>query len=297
MKLLKQILIFLVFTGAIYGIFTLVTKQKEVVNTAALSSGNHEQLIKEIDRDWNSLSDWDEETYNRHNTMVAQSLNAGIINELDSKTLHDRINKAAYQKSVSAMNREFDRKDCDDAKLALNYGGLQTVLMNERGLANNSQIVEVSKVYSLYQRIMAFNNKSLALSPRYDSANDTWSSWTGHQDRIYKQKNEFISDPIFQNRLKGITAICRIYDTDSRLQEARSKFYDRLGDEICAYFDSRYAQLPDDTDGRHTDERNAEKSALRSRITNIRVDLANEKYIYSGHDIFSRMHRINNKFN
>ena len=297
MKLLKQILIFLVFTGAIYGIFTLVTKQKEVVNTAALSSGNHEQLIKEIDRDWNSLSDWDEETYNRHNTMVAQSLNAGIINELDSKTLHDRINKAAYQKSVSAMNREFDRKDCDDAKLALNYGGLQTVLMNERGLANNSQIVEVSKVYSLYQRIMAFNNKSLALSPRYDSANDTWSSCTGHQDRIYKQKNEFISDPIFQNRLKGITAICRIYDTDSRLQEARSKFYDRLGDEICAYFDSRYAQLPDDTDGRHTDERNAEKSALRSRITNIRVDLANEKYIYSGHDIFSRMHRINNKFN
>lgn len=297
MKLLKQILIFLVFTGAIYGIFTLVTKQKEVVNTAALSSGNHEQLIKEIDRDWNSLSDWDEETYNRHNTMVAQSLNAGIINELDSKTLHDRINKAAYQKSVSAMNREFDRKDCDDAKLALNYGGLQTVLMNERGLANNSQIVEVSKVYSLYQRIMAFNNRSLALSPRFNSGNDTWNSWTSHQDRIYKQKNEFISDPIFQNRLKGITAICRIYDTDSRLQEARSKFYDRLGDEICAYFDSRYAQLPDDTDGRHTDERNAEKSALRSRITNIRVDLANEKYIYSGHDIFSRMHRINNKFN
>lgn len=264
MKLLKQILIFLVFTGAIYGIFTLVTKQKEVVNTAALSSGNHEQLIKEIDSDWNGLSDWDEDTYNRHNTMVAQSLNAGIINELDSKTLHDRINKAAYQKSVSAMNREFDRKDCDEAKLALNYGGLQTVLMNERGLANNSQIVEVSKVYSLYQRIMAFNNRSLALSPRFNSGNDTWNSWTGHQDRIYKQKNEFISDPIFQNRLKGITAICRIYDTDSRLQEARSKFYDRLGDEICAYFDSRYAQLPDDTDGRHTDERNAEKSALRS---------------------------------
>lgn len=297
MKLLKQTLIFLVFTGAIYGVFTIVTKQKEVVNTAALSSGNHEQLIKEIDRDWNSLSDWDEDTYNRHNTMVAQSLNAGIINELDSRTLKDRINKAAYQKCVSAMDREFDRKDCDEAKLAHNYAGLQTVLINERGLANNSQIVEVSNVYSLYQRIMAFNKKSLALSPRYDSVNDTWSSWTGHQDRIYRQKNEFISDPIFQNRLRGITAICKIYDTDSRLQEARSKFYDKLGNEIYAYFDSRYAQLPEATDGQYASERNAEKSALRSRITNIRVDLANEKYIYPGHNIFNRMHQLNNKFN
>lgn len=291
MKLLKQILIFIVFTGAIYGIFTLVTKENEVVNTAALSAGNHEQLSKEIDNDWNGKSDWDEETYNRHITMVAQSLNAGIINELDGKTLKDRINKAAYQKCVSAMNREFDRRDCDATKLALNYGGLQTIIMNERGLATNDQIAEVSKVYSLYQRIIAFNNRSLALSPRYNSSNDTWNSWTNHQDRINKQKSDFIADPIFQSKLKGISDICKIYDTDSRLQDARRKFYDNLDDEIYNYFSSRCSQLQGD------DDNYAEKSALRSRITDIRISLSNERYLPQSHRILSRTLDLKNRLN
>ncbi|MDE6345541.1 MAG: hypothetical protein K2L55_02605 [Muribaculaceae bacterium] len=296
MKLLKQILIFIVFTGAIYGIFTLVTNQKEVVNTAALSAGNHEQIIKEIDRDWNDLSDWSEETYNRHNTMVAQSLNAGIINELDSKTLKDRINKAAYQKCVAAMDREFARADCDAAKLADNYAGLQTILMNERGLANNGQIVEVGKVYNLYQRIIAFNNKSFGLNPRFNSSNDTWNSWTGHQDKIYRQKNEFVTDPRFQSRLNGITAINRIYDTDSKLQEARNKFYNRLSSEICSYYGNeandlkRAKETADDSAAGAIKEK---RLKLLSRIANLRVNLSNEKYLYSGHDINTRMRYLN----
>lgn len=295
MKLLKQILIFLVFTGVIYGIFTVVTRQKEVVNTAALSAGNHEQLIADIDRDWNGLSDWDEDIYNRHNTMVAQSLNAGIINDLDNRTLRDRINKAAYQKCVAAMNREFDRPGCDDAKLALNYGGLQTVMMNERGLANNSQIVEVSKIYSLYQRILSFNKKSLGMSPKFNGNSDSWNSWTGHQDRINRQKSEFINDPIFQNRLKKITAIAQIYKTDDRLQEARSKFYKTLGDEICAYYDRQLSQQPvASTDGDDSETR-AYRAALASRVGNIRVSVANEKYLYPGHDIFNRLRSLNQR--
>ncbi|MDE5657779.1 MAG: hypothetical protein K2I25_01850 [Muribaculaceae bacterium] len=292
MKLLKQILIFIVFTGAIYGIFTLVTRQKEVVNTAALSAGNHEQIIKEIDRDWSGLTDWDEETYNRHNTMVAQSLNAGIINELDRKTLIDRINKAAYQKCVSAMDREFARADCNGDKLADNYAGLQTILMNERGLASNRQITEVSKVYNLYQRIIAFNNKPLGLNPRFDSSNDSWNSWTGHQDRISKQKNEFVTDPIFQNRLKNITAIRRIHDTDSKLGEARSKFYDRLSSEICSYYDNEATDLrraKETADEYAMGDIRDKKSRLSSRMTNLRVNLSNERYLNSGHNIFNRL--------
>ena len=288
MKLLKQILIFIVFTGAIYGIFTLVTKDTEVVNTAALSAGNHEQLIKEIDNDWSGKDDWDEETYDRHITMVAQSLNAGIINELDGKTLRDRINKAAYQKCVSAMNREFDRRDCDAQKLALNYSGLQTILMNERGLATNNQIVEASNTYSLYQRIIAFNNRQLGLSPRYNSSNDTWSSWASYQDRINKQKSDFIADPLFQNKLKGISDICKIYDTDSRLQDARRRFYDNLGNEIYGYFSSRCSQLQGEGN-------EAERAALRSRIIDIRINLANERYLPQNHHILSRMLDIKNR--
>jgi len=295
MKLLKEILIFMAFTGVIFGIFTFVTKEREAVNTAALSAGNHEQIIKEIDRDWSNLSDWDEDTYNRHNTMVAQSLNAGIINDLDSRTLHDRINKAAYQKCVAAMNREFDRADCDPDKLADNYGGLQTVLMNERGLATNNQIVEVSKVYNLYNRIIAFNKKSLKMNPQFNGTGRTWNSWTGHQDRIYRQKNDFISDPIFLNRLRNITTIQEIYNTDSRLRDAREQFYDRLGNEICAYYDGRLRQIDASAQQDDANSSSAAKSALCTEINGIRVNIANEKYVNPNHHIFSRLHRLYNR--
>ena len=164
MKLLKQILIFLAFTGAIFGIFTIATRQKPELNTDALAAANHEQIIKEIDGDWSNLSDWDEETYNRQLTKVAQSLNAGVINDVDNRTLRDRINKSAYTKCVDAMEREFGRADCDDAKLTLNYDGLQVVQMNEPGLSSNDRIIEVSKIYNLYKRVFAFNNRSFNMS-------------------------------------------------------------------------------------------------------------------------------------
>lgn len=291
MKLLKQILILIVFAGAIFGVFTFVTKDNAVVNTAALSAGNHEQLLAEIDRDWKDLSNWDEETYNRNMTMVNQSLNANIINDLDSRTLKDRINKSAYQKCVAAMNREFGKADCDASKLADNFAGLQTILMNERGLASNSQIVDITKVYNLYNRIIAFNNKSFNMSPRFNGNNSTWNSWTGHQDRIISQMNEFVNDPIYQNRLKGITAIAEISKTHSKLADARSKYYDQLDNEMCSYYRSKLNDINNMSESL-ADGGQSERNNLKKEIYGIRAQLANEKYINPHHSIFSDLLNI-----
>lgn len=291
MKLLKQILIFAVFTGIIFGIFTFVTKDEAVVNTAALSAGNHEQLLAEIDRDWKDLSNWDEDTYNRDITMVNQSLNANIINDLDSRTLKDRINKLAYQKCVTAMNREFGKSDCDAAKLADNFSGLQTILMNERGLASNSQIVDITKVYNLYNRIIAFNKKSLNMSPRFNGNSGTWNSWDGHQDRIISQMNELTGNPIFQNRLKGITDIAEIYRTHNKLSEVRGKYYDQLDNEMCSYYRSELDDI-NNMSGNMADGGQSARNDLKKEINNVRVRLANEKYINPQHSIFRDLQNI-----
>lgn len=280
MKIVKQILIFAVFTGIIFGIFTFVTKQEEVVNTAALSATNHDQLRADITREWSSRNDWDEDTYNHQLTMIAQSLNAGVIDDTDSRTLRNLINETAAKKCVSAMDREFARANCDDEKLALNFAGLQSIIMNEKSYAQKQQIVEVSNVYSLYQRVIAFNNKSFGLSPRFNNVNDTWASWTGHQDRINRQKSEFISNPIFQSRLAGITKVKAIYNTDSKLQDARTSFYNKLGNEICSYYQGEMSLLRQMSEDELTDFR-AKKAELASRIVNIRINLANEQYIYN----------------
>lgn len=292
MKLLKEILIFVVFTGIIFGVFTIVTKDKETVNTEALTAGNHEQLLKEIDRDWNDLNNWNEDTYNRHLTMVAQSHNAGIINELDSHALVDRINKLAYQKCVSAMNREFGRADCNPKLLAENYGGLQTILMNERGLSSNGQIVEVTKVYNLYNRIIAFNKKSLDMSPQFNGNKGTWNSWDAHQDRILKQANELISDPIYSSRLKGINDIAEIKNTHSKLAESRGKFYDRLNDQMYNYYSGQCDDLMTKGVNMTDSELHEAKTALQRDINGVRVKLANEKYASPSHPIFNRLYSM-----
>lgn len=295
MKLVKQILIFAVFTGIIFGVFTFVTKQEVVVNTAALSATNHDQLRADIKREWSSRNDWDEETYNHQITMVAQSLNAGIIDETDSRTLRDLINEAAYKKCVSAMDREFDRANCNDEKLAHNYAGLQTIIMNERSYAKKDKIVEVCNVYSLYQRIIAFNKRSFGLNPRFNNATDTWASWTGHQNRINNQKNEFLANPIFQSRLNKIAAVKEIYNTESKLQDARSRFYNKLSDEICSYYQGELSLLQQMSADDATGVR-AKKAELASRIVNIRINLANEQYIYN-HSIRGMVSNLYQKFN
>lgn len=289
MKLLKQILIYIVFTGVIYGVFTLVTKEKEVVNTAALSAGNHEQMIAEIDRDWNGLRDWDEEIYRRHNTMVAQSLNAGIINDLDSRALKDRINKAAYQKCITAMNREFDRPDCDASVLADNYGGLQTVLINERGLAHNSRIIDVTKVYNLYNRIIAFNKRSLNMSPRFNGDNGTWNHWAAHQDKITGQKHTLVNDPHF-SRISHITAVRDIYNTDNRLSDARKKFYNGLSGEMRAYYNGKKRQIEEESVTEA--EKSARMADLRKKINGIRAQIANDKYVNPAYPIFNQLYDL-----
>ena len=294
MKIIKKILIFAVFTGIIFGIFTFVTKQEVVVNTAALSATNHDQLRSDISREWSELKDWDEEIYNHQLTMIAQSENAGVIDEIDSKTLRNLINETASKKCVAAMDREFARANCDEEKLAHNYAGLQSIIMNEKSYAKKPQIVEVSNVYSLYQRIVSFNNRSFALSPRFNNVTDSWASWSSHQDRINNQKNELISNPIFQSRLSAITKVKEIYNTENKLQTARSTFYNRLGDEICSYYDMALSQLQPTGEGNEAFI-NDEKAKLSIRVSNIRVNLAYEKYLYSGHEIFGRMSYLNKK--
>lgn len=291
MKLVKQILIFLVFTGAIFGIFTFVTHQKPELNTESLAVANHEQIIKEIDNDWNNLTDWDEDTYNRQLTKVAQSLSAGVINVDDNRTLRDRINKSAYTKCVDAMEREFDRTDCSDEKLALNYDGLQVVQMNEPGLASNARIIDVSKVYNLYKRVIAFNNRSFGLNPNFRGNTGSWNSWTAHQDRIFSQQNELLNDPKFP-RIKSITAVRKIYDTNNKVTDSRLNFYNRLESEACSYFNdeiNRCRQLAMNSSGDNPVVA-AKKSEILDCISDVRVKLANnEKYLSSSHNIFDRL--------
>ncbi|MBD5210696.1 MAG: hypothetical protein HDS77_05435 [Bacteroidales bacterium] len=294
MKLLKQILIFLAFTGAIFGIFTIATRQKPELNTDALAAANHEQIIKEIDSDWSNLSDWDEETYNRQLTKVAQSLNAGVINDVDNRTLRDRINKSAYTKCVDAMEREFGRADCDDAKLTINYDGLQIVQMNEPGLSSNDRIMEVSKIYNLYKRVIAFNNRSFNMSPAFSGSTGSWNSWTDHQDRIFRQLDDLLSDSRFA-RIKGINNVKKIYDTSRKVADSRTQFYNRLQSDACAYFNNEISQYRQQAMNAEDDDPalHNRKSELLDRVSNVRIKLANnERYLPGNHTINARMRDI-----
>ena len=293
MKLLKQVILFIIFTGIIFGIFTLVTRRSDTIDMSSLNVGNHEQILSEILADWKGLTDWDEDTYNRQMTMVAQSYNAGILKEDDRKSLYDRVNKEAYTKAVDAMNREFALAGCDASKLASNYSGLQTIEMHEPAYARIPAIAEVTKVYNLYNQIIAFNKKSFGLSPRFNPATDQWNSWTGHQDRLSKQKADFLANPIFSSRLKHINDIKAIYSTDTKLADSRRDFYDKLSNEIAADFNAEISRINSMSANQSSiSQSNASGRNLASRLTDIRIQLGNERYLSPQHPIFERMRSL-----
>ncbi|MDE6316788.1 MAG: hypothetical protein K2L73_00110 [Muribaculaceae bacterium] len=189
------------------------------------------------------------------------------------------------------MEREFDRTDCSDEKLALNYDGLQVVQMNEPGLASNARIIDVSKVYNLYKRVIAFNNRSFGLNPNFRGNTGSWNSWTAHQDRIFSQQNELLNDPKFP-RIKNITAVRKIYDTNNKVTDSRLNFYNRLESESSSYFNdeiNRCRQLAMNSSGDNPVV-GAKKSEILDCISDVRVKLANnEKYLSSSHNIFDRL--------
>lgn len=249
MKLLKQILIFCVFTAAIYGVFALVTAPKTAFDKSSLRGSNVDQISEEITTDWAGKTQWDADVYNREMTMIAQSRASNLINDDARKSLYDRVNKEAYTRITSAMNGEFARRDADEAVLAANYDGLMTVATREPGVERVPEVADVESVYSLYNRVKQFCGRSFAMKPRFNAADGSWApSFPAMERNARATRDNLVGNRDFASRLSHIDEMKKIHQTDAKLADARSKYYDDLAAQIESHYREAAAACDPATD-------------------------------------------------
>ncbi len=236
MKLIKEIIIFSVMVAAIYGLFALNSSSSKKIDTDALIGGGIEQLSSDIDAQWATLNDWDDNLYQKQMTRIAQSYSAGLFDATARKTLYDRVNKQAYTKATVAMNEEISRSNCQYSRLTANYNGLMTVTTREASIATLPDVARVLETYSLYTRVMAFNSMNLGLTPRFNIGNLDWTpKFESYARGIRSRRDVLLSHNAF-GRISHITDIRKIHEAENKLQQAANRYYSNLSSQICDAF-------------------------------------------------------------
>lgn len=267
MKLLKQIIIFAVFTAAIWGVFELVSDGKPQANLSALYGSNVDEINNTISADWKNLDGWDAEVYNNEMVMIAQSHTAELINDEARTTLTDRVNTEAYKKCVDAMKHEFAKAGCSNATVTDNYNGLQMVISRQPAIEKLPDVVEMEKVYSLYNRFRTFISRNISLMPHFNSGVHSWDpAFRPFAESLHRTKNELLANPLYSRYLSNISELKRIHQTDAKINSARIGYYNNLYSQISSYFSSRVAEAGDDADLRS--ELKSSLIAVRSAVIN-----------------------------
>lgn len=236
MKLVKEIIIFLVMVAGIYVLFALNSSSSGKIDTTALMSGGIDRLSADIDAQWASLNDWNEELYRKQMTRIAQSHSAGLLDATARKTLYDRVNKQAYTKAVAAMEEEFGRASCNRLRLTDNYNGLMAVTTREPSVAMIPDVDRTLDTYALYNRIIAFNSINFGLTPKFSLESLDWSpKFESYASGVRSRRDALLSHKAYP-RISHIIDVKKINDTERKLSEASARYYDSLASAITSSF-------------------------------------------------------------
>lgn len=245
------------FTAAIWGVFTCVTASEPTFDPSAMLTSNVDQINAGITRDWAALDKWDNDTYSRQMTLIAQTYNSGLINDDARKSLYDRVNREAYTTAAKAMDEQFRKTGCDETLLADNYNGLMVIAAKEPGIEKVPDVEQAERLYVLYRKVKDFNNRSLRLRPHFNGNDQSWSpSFSAFATNIQRTRDDILSNPDFRSRLSHITEMKKIYQTDNKLNEARVQYFNDLYSQIESYYTSlaaQYDRTSEEWESKHTE--------------------------------------------
>ena len=270
MKLIIKIIIFCAFTLAIWGVFTLVAGGSAKTDFSGLYRSNVDEINNTITADWANAAGWDPEIYHNQMVMIAQSHNAEIISDDARTSLRDRVNREAYSKIIAAMKEQFANPDCEKTILDANYEGLQTVIANQPGVEKIPEVAEVERVYNLYNRIYNFIRRPIGLTPRFNPDEVTWlPAFAPYSASLLRTKAELLGNPLYAQYLSNITDLKSIHQTEQKINDASSRYYDSLYNQISGHFTLRASNATESDDIRAVKQSlNAVRSAVFNEIGN-----------------------------
>lgn len=233
MKAIKLILAFLLVVGGLVGVLMLVGSEDAPMRQE-LATGN-DLIAKHYDqytRSWNDADDWDIELFRRNCADVSV-----LSDRYNVKKLHDHNVNLAFQTVNSKLFDLWRSPRCTKSDVDKYIAAIDTITAYDCNMENNDGVKKIRRIYSAFANADNFVNKGFGLTPRFNGYNSTWNDFNTYRNNQIQQRNAIQADSLYTRYLSNISYIRDgLNQTETKLTEARSKFYAGLSEQIQKYY-------------------------------------------------------------
>ena len=218
-----------------------------------------EQYSREITDSWNGLTEWDSLLFTGNCNKIE------ALNNDYSASQVSVLREANITRAIEFLEKkifdEWHSANCSKQKIDTYYKAItKEVCKVDDGAKNNPTVKEIKEVYNVY--CQALNLAINALVPNSNFNGETWRNYADYQDEIDRTIRNIKQNSRYRSHLTSITSINNgLNNVDNRFDLGRRKYYEKLCNEIIAYYD----RIP-------TDERSdadiSKLRAVRNKIKN-----------------------------
>ena len=231
MKIVKLLLVFFVILGAVVGAFYLIGGG----TTSGLeepSDDTYQTYRKQFENDWKNKGDWSDSLFSAHCDMVrmlSMDYNVAPLKDLNTTTAVEVV----YDK----IFKEWESVTCRKAVVENYIKALGKIQAEDENAKSNPNVQKMISVNDTYKKALALAHKSIGLSPGFDGS--SWRSFSSYSNSMLSEKSSMQDNANYKQYLANIKDIKDgLNSIPSKLDNARSRFYSDLANEIVNHYRS-----------------------------------------------------------
>lgn len=240
MKIFKFLLIFGVLAG---GIFV-------ALNWDSFFAGESSNVVKltnpldvdsagnRIGADWSAQTAWNRSLYDKHFNRIEQWKRSNRIDASGYAALSNRLHSAAAKKVKEAYEEALKSESFSDGVLSQRFEAVQELKHIDKSFANESYILRVEKLHTLYNNIKSFSKSDHKVFPHFNTDKATWTSFVSARQAVLNTAKRYKEDDLY-SEMKSVPGFEDALNEQKLIAKTdgyRTGFYEDLSRQIINYF-------------------------------------------------------------
>lgn len=231
-KTVKLALIFVAILGSVVAI--LLFSGREIgPPLPTIKDARLTELQAKIEDGWKERTDWDKDFFVKNCNeikVLKADFSVTTLQNFNSSQAVAIVRKKIFEHWSSAS--------CKKSNVDAYINALNTICTYDSSAKNIPQVNEVFAVYQIYKEALALATSNFSLKSEFNGS--TWKSYDSYMTSQKNAVSNVLSKPYYRSALSNITVIKHGLNTaNSRMTTARTKYYEKLANEIIAYYDKR----------------------------------------------------------
>ena len=229
-KIVKLVLIFVAILGSVVAVLLVNGGGGEGI--PEFTDSRLTDLQTAIENGWKERTDWDKDFYvNNHKKIQVLKADFSVT------TLQNFNSSQAVTIAHKKIFEHWSSVSCKKSNVDMYINAINTICTYDNRAKNIPQVNEVYAVYNVYKDALA-----LATSPFLPKSGFNGTTWKSYDSYMESQKNAIrtvMSKPYYRN-ISHIAVIKNgLNAANGKMAAARIKYYEKLANEIIAYYDRK----------------------------------------------------------